>query len=195
MPTLSEVRYNEQRSHILTAARVVFASKGFHKASIKDIMKEASVSNGAIFTYFKTKDAIILEIINQNLGVFCKRVDEIVESDERLSFDDVLIALLELVRQISLGPGRSMSLHVWSISMLDDLIASHTREHFDKIQNSLSCLVTKFKKRGELGGDVSAARAAKALFSILIPGYILQLTMLEGMDPKAYLKAHKALWM
>jgi AcrR family transcriptional regulator len=56
MPTLREERYNEQRSHILLAAKTVFARKGFHDASIKDIMKEACVSNGAIFTYFRTKD-------------------------------------------------------------------------------------------------------------------------------------------
>ena len=194
MPTLREERYKEQRTHILLAAKSVFARKGFHDASIKDIMKEASVSNGAIFTYFRTKDAIIAEIIDEKLGLFRQRIDDIVNNADGLKFDEVILALLELVRKISLGPGRAMSLHVWSMSMLDEKIGQHTCAHFENINVSLARLITTFIKRGDLPENLNAKRSAKALFSILIPGYILQLTLCGGMDAKTYLSAHRTLW-
>jgi AcrR family transcriptional regulator len=195
MPSLTETRYQEQRAHILMAARMVFARKGFHRTSIKDIMNEAGVSNGAIFAYFKNKDQMIIEIIDQNLGLFLQRVEAIADNPEDLAFEDVLIALLELVRQISFGPGRSMSMHVWSLAMLEPEVADHLRSHFENITLSLKRLVMRFQKLGDLPQTLSAQRTAKALFSILIPGYIVQLLLLESIEPRVYLKAHQTLWL
>lgn len=195
MPSLTETRFAEQRAHILMAARLVFARKGFHRTSIKDVMEEAGVSNGAIFTYFKNKDQMIVEIIDQNLGLFFQRVEAIAINPENLGFEDVLIALLELVRQISFGPGRSMSMHVWSLAMLEPDVADHLRSHFEKITLSLTRLVMRFQKSGDLPETLSAQKAAKALFSMLIPGYIVQLLLLESIEPRVYLRAHQTLWL
>lgn len=195
MPSLSEIRYQEQKAHILLAARTVFARNGFHRSSIRDIMEEAKVSNGAIFTYFKTKDDIIIEIIDQNLGVFCQRIDEIIQSSEKLCFEEVLVALLELVRKISLGPGRSMSMHVWSLSMLEPEVAKHTKRHFEKIIASLERLVKKFRNQTGSTSKANHRKTAKALFSMLIPGYIVQLLLVDGIEPSAYLKAQKSIWL
>lgn len=193
MPTLSEVRYQEQRAHILLAARMVFAKYGFHRASIRDIMEEAKVSNGAIFTYFKTKDEMILEIIDQNLGLFTQRIQEVIATSEALKFDEVIVALLNLVRQISLGPGRSMSMHVWSLAMLEPEVAQHTTKHFDRIIASLERLIKKFQKSGGFPAKSNPQKSAKALFSVLIPGYIVQLLLVDSIEPEAYLKAHRGL--
>lgn len=194
MPTLSEIRYQEQRDHILLAARNVFAREGFHRASIRDVMEEAKVSNGAIFTYFKSKDEMILEIIDMNLGTFLRRVDDIIDSSEPLGFEEVLLALLELVKQISLGSGRSMSMHVWSLSMLEPGVGQHTKIHFQKILTSLVRLVKKYQKQGGALASANPQKISVALFSMLIPGFIVQLLLLDGLDTSAYLKAHKAIW-
>lgn len=194
MPALNEIRYQEQRAHILLAARTVFAREGFHRASIRDIMEEAKVSNGAIFTYFKSKDEMILEIINMNLGAFLRRIDEIIDSKESLRFEEVLLALLELVKQISLGAGRSMSMHVWSLSMLEPEVAQHTKVHFQKIVSSLAQLVKKHQAQGGIPLSTNPQKVSVALFSILIPSLIVQLLFLDGLDTSAYLKAHKTLW-
>ena len=193
MPALSQTRYDEQRAHILGAARQVFARKGFHQTSIKDIMEEAKVSNGAIFTYFKTKDEMILEIIRENLGQIIQRINEIVASSDHIDLEETLLALLEMVRQISLGPGRAMSMHVWSLSMVNPDVENHTREHCHQIHRSLEDLVKRFQKAGALSMDLNPKRTAKALFSMLLPGYILQLLLVERIEPLAYLKAYKGL--
>lgn len=193
MPALSQTRYDEQRAHILGAARQVFARKGFHQTSIKDIMEEAKVSNGAIFTYFKTKDEMILEIIRENLGQIIQRINEIVASSDHIDLEETLLALLEMVRQISLGPGRAMSMHVWSLSMVNPDVENCTREYCHQIHQSLEELVKHFQKAGALSMDLNPKRTAKALFSMLLPGYILQLLLVERIEPLAYLKAYKGL--
>ncbi len=54
-----------RRSQILDAATAVFAEKGFHKAIIKDVAKQAGVADGTIYNYFENKTALVLAILNR----------------------------------------------------------------------------------------------------------------------------------
>ncbi|MGB8645249.1 MAG: helix-turn-helix domain-containing protein [Anaerolineae bacterium] len=42
----------QRRNQILTAARAVFARKGFERATIADIAREAVMAEGSIYNYF-----------------------------------------------------------------------------------------------------------------------------------------------
>ncbi len=58
-PDVSE----ERRSQILEAAMSVFSRLGFHEARMDDIAHEAGLSKGALYLYYKSKDAIIGAIL------------------------------------------------------------------------------------------------------------------------------------
>jgi AcrR family transcriptional regulator len=192
VPKISTARHDNQRANILMAARMVFARKGYSDATIKDICEQGGVSNGAYFTYFKSKKEPLLEIIEQNLGLFNVRIDEIVDKSGNQPFEESCIALLGVVKTIVTGPGRAMSIHVWSLSMLDEEIANHTRDCFIKINKSLCRLINKHRKLTGLKSKVTSVQAARALFSKLIPGYIVQILMVGDMEPKAYLDANRS---
>lgn len=67
MPRSEEAKQrlrDEQRTHILEAARRVFARKG-PAATMDDIATEASVSHGLPYRYFASKDAILHAITEQ----------------------------------------------------------------------------------------------------------------------------------
>lgn len=54
-----------QRNQILDTAITVFAEKGFHKATIKDVAKVAKVADGTIYNYFENKTALVLGILDR----------------------------------------------------------------------------------------------------------------------------------
>lgn len=60
-PSVSEERKNQ----ILDAAIAVFARRGFYKARMEDIAREASLSKGALYWYFESKDGIILALLHR----------------------------------------------------------------------------------------------------------------------------------
>ena len=194
MPKLKEVIFLEKRQHILMCARQVFASQGYEATKIQHILKAAGITNGALFVYFESKRDILLALIDENLGLFCQRIDDIADLSHELEREDTLVMLLDLVRQISLGPGRAMSLHVWSAAMVDEVIKSHLQMHFKKILRSITKLLSSLKKEGKLGGSVNVNKAAHGLFALFIPGYIVQLLFISAMEPRAYLNAHRELW-
>ena len=52
----------DKREQILKAALRLFVEFGFHGTPTSRIAKEAGVSNGTLFHYYKTKDELVLEL-------------------------------------------------------------------------------------------------------------------------------------
>ncbi len=69
-----------RRNQILDAAAKVFAEKGFHAATIKDIATEAGIAHGTIYTYFENKTALLL-------GIFDRMKASIMQENTPLALD------------------------------------------------------------------------------------------------------------
>lgn len=72
---LAEADDSAKRRQIVEGARSVFLSRGFDAASMGDIAKEAGVSKGTLYVYFKDKDELFAAIVHgecamQAEGVF-----------------------------------------------------------------------------------------------------------------------------
>ncbi|ANS76750.1 TetR family transcriptional regulator [Paenibacillus yonginensis] len=56
---------NERRDQILQSALRRFAKDGYHATKISDIVAEVGVAQGTFYWYFKSKEAIALEIVKE----------------------------------------------------------------------------------------------------------------------------------
>ena len=54
-----------RRAQILDAATRVFAEKGFHRATIREIATVAGVADGTIYNYFANKSALLLGLLDR----------------------------------------------------------------------------------------------------------------------------------
>ena len=52
---IQQLLISARRHQILDAATTVFAEKGFHRATIKDIVRQAGIIDGTIYIYFASK--------------------------------------------------------------------------------------------------------------------------------------------
>jgi len=75
--SIQEQLMQARRNQILDAASQVFADKGFHPTTIKDIAKVAGIADGTIYNYFKNKTALLI-------GIF-DRMRTAVEPDETMA--------------------------------------------------------------------------------------------------------------
>ncbi len=65
-----------KREFIETAIKI-FKNKGYEKTSINDILKEMNITKGAFYYYFKSKEALLGEVVNeliQGIGIMIKEV-------------------------------------------------------------------------------------------------------------------------
>ena len=66
-----------RRQQIIVAAKRIFSAKGFNKATMEDIAKEAEISPGTIYIYFKNKDELYASLsirILQHLNIRLEHV-------------------------------------------------------------------------------------------------------------------------
>jgi AcrR family transcriptional regulator len=70
MPPRDEQDFEGRRQQIIDAALQVFASKGFEKATNKDIAAASGISSPAlIYHYFKDKNDLFCQVLEQRLSV------------------------------------------------------------------------------------------------------------------------------
>ena len=69
----------DKRARILQSAENVFSDKGYLQATISEIAKIASVSEGTIYEYFKNKDDLLFSIPEQRFKEHIRALDEIFE--------------------------------------------------------------------------------------------------------------------
>ncbi|MBP1693502.1 MAG: TetR/AcrR family transcriptional regulator [Chloroflexi bacterium] len=80
-----ERQFAARREQIIQAAAHLFASKGFHRTTTKDIAEAAQVSEGTLYNYIDNKDDLLIGIMDmltaaQQMGAhFDHPVDESVE--------------------------------------------------------------------------------------------------------------------
>jgi TetR/AcrR family transcriptional repressor of uid operon len=93
MPKLKPDIQRARREHILDAAETCFARAGFHRTTMHDICREASVSPGALYVYFDSKEALIAGISERDRAEFAYRLDALAAAP------DFMQALRELGEQ------------------------------------------------------------------------------------------------
>ena len=68
MPRVSVAHEQAVRARIVESALRVFAEKGYHGATIGDVVRDSGLSVGAIYTYFRGKDELFFATCEYSAG-------------------------------------------------------------------------------------------------------------------------------
>lgn len=71
-----------RKNQILDSAAIVFAKKGFHPATIRDIAQHAGIADGTIYNYFDNKTALLM-------GIFERMRASVIERQPPLPAGDI----------------------------------------------------------------------------------------------------------
>lgn len=58
-------RIDRRRAQILAAASRVFARRGFHRTTVREVAREAGIADGTIYLYFASKRDLLLALLGQ----------------------------------------------------------------------------------------------------------------------------------
>ena len=85
-------RYDSQKQLAIRSAASVFAEKGFHGASTKDIAERMGIKQGSIYYYFKSKEEALAEVCLFGIEDYVERMQSIASSDQ--PFEAKLLATI-----------------------------------------------------------------------------------------------------
>jgi AcrR family transcriptional regulator len=79
-PLTPERRRAMTRQHLLDAAAIVFARNGFHGSTLDEVAATAGFSKGAVYSNFKSKDDLFLELFHERIDRQFAVVSEALET-------------------------------------------------------------------------------------------------------------------
>jgi AcrR family transcriptional regulator len=169
-----------RRAQILEAALECFATRGYHTATMDDLVRASGLSKGTLYWHFSSKEEVFL-------ALFDRFVEEIFDAWSRLETEDrpsleVLRALGEVsVDRLTSDP---LPLGAWA----EFLLQPRARERYASVlRNSrerLATLVRRGIQRGEIR-DLDPKAIAAAL-TAAVEGTMLQAMVDPGFDARAH---------
>jgi AcrR family transcriptional regulator len=174
MPKVSQSYLNARRIEILEAATRCFAREGFHRATMKDIVKESKLSPGAIYNYFQSKGEIIEAIANERH----RKERQMIEEAKR---EKTLEQSLSRVRDQFLGTiqnpkerlRRRVSIQLWAESQRNPAILKLVQRGMNGPRKLLAGILADAQERKEIEASVDADAVARMLIAIF-HGLVLQ---------------------
>lgn len=74
-------KYQRRYGEIIDAAAAVFAEKGYHGSSTKDIADRLGIRQGSLYYYFESKESALEEVCQIGVGGFVQGLEAILASD------------------------------------------------------------------------------------------------------------------
>ena len=160
-----------KRAHILGAAAHLFAEKGFHATTVRDVARAAGVADGTIYNYFENKDALLLGLFDQMNQSASDEVDP-----EHLSTLD-LRSFLKLYIQQPLRAFEANDFALFRVIMSEIMVNRELGERFSQqILEPMICGAEAFMKAWGARNGVAFGRSdlSVRIISSLIIGALIQ---------------------
>ncbi len=151
MPKLKPDIQRARREHILDAAEQCFARAGFHRTTMHDICKEASVSPGALYVYFDSKEALIAGSAERDRADFGERLATLSQAP------DFLAALKEIGEHYFVGEPvykRRMCIEIGLESTRNERVGAIVREVDDFVLKGFESLFQRMKDEGRIAPEL-----------------------------------------
>ncbi len=168
--TVRQERSEATRNQILEAALQCFARHGYDKTSTEVIAKEAGVSQGIIFHYFKTKEGLFTAIVKKGIEGF----DRCVERAERSGLpprEKIVLLMRAMGEMARADPARTSLI----IRQLFQMTLDPEKVEFLGIARVIGTIREAFeegKKSGAFREDLDSETAALSVLGIYLANYV-----------------------
>ncbi len=167
MPRITAEREEATRRRILEAAESVFADRGFHDASIDDVVRASGLSVGAIYSYFHGKDELVqaccLKSINEAIdGILA---DLRTGGTVRQNLDRALDAWFAWLEKDSWA--HMFLIQSWAAAAESQAIRDTLIRRRERIATVGAILIREGVENGELRADIDVERIARGIAAML----------------------------
>ena len=182
MPRVSDEYLEQRRQQILHAARRCFARQGFYETSMQDVFREAGLSAGAVYRYFKSKDELVQAISASVFDRMAAAIEGALAEEPVPGLDEIAARLAAAAQELSGedGPAR-VAPPAWAAALHNPELATTVRGILGPLRAGWVKAAQRMRDDGRLppGADVDAAGVV--LFALL-PGFLLQHLILGDTD-------------
>lgn len=169
MPKLNDEQMRSRRKQIMQAAFACVARKGFHQTSMRDICREAKMSIGAVYNYFKGKEEILAAMTKEGRQAKRSILAELKERpNARESFQEFFRYLFLAYKNSSFSTVGAIDLETYCEATRNKEVRKIVQEEFSSLTNSLEALIRHWQRKNEIRDDIHPGYLAGYLISLSI---------------------------
>jgi len=144
-------KYQQQRLQAIKSAAAVFAHKGFHGSSTRDIAERMGIKQGSLYYYFKSKQEALGEVCLFGIEDYVDHMKVIAASDQ--SFESKLMATI--TSHLSSYRERNEALKVYNDERL--YLPEDKRSNLKLLGSSYRQLLEEIFEEGVASGALRAS--------------------------------------
>lgn len=187
MPKVSAEHGDARQRQILDAALECFSRQGFHKTTMKDIVRESGLSAGAIYNYFSSKGEIIDAIARERHASERALLEAALpESHKPLEAGELVRAFFQSFASEEQKTGRRVGIDVWAEALRNRAVLTTVRRGVDEPRRLLAELVRNAQARDELPPELDPDGMARVMVAVF-QGFVLQQAWDPDTDIEQYL--------
>jgi AcrR family transcriptional regulator len=165
---------HNKRQQILDAAYQVFSSKGYHRATVDEIIALADTGKGTVYNYFVNKEQLFYTVIQEKSTPFQAALQRIVSSQEQplKKFRNMVKVFLEFYVQhgdlwrVMMHEIRGFGVGGCSNFSKEQIEKYH--EWFDQTIGMFEKVIVEGKEQNVIRPECDALKAAHGIVSVII---------------------------
>jgi len=191
VPKLKPEELESRHREIVDAARRCFLLNGFHQTTTDDICREASITPGGLYHYFRSKEDVISAVITASAEESVQRLAALAEdaANTRSSIRALAGTFSDTMRDSEIDGFTRLDVDVWAESLRNDKLAEITKESWAVRRDWLRGLISNAIDEGVYVPEVDATGLANLIMSIWIGLRMGRLLWGDDFNPEATLQA------
>jgi AcrR family transcriptional regulator len=179
---------DQRKSQILNAAEDIFTKKGFDEARMNDIAEKTGLSKGTLYLYFKSKDDLIVAILDRIFQNEFRQLENLQESESSASE-----AIWKLTNTISRDIVRLLRLipiiyNFLALAFRNKHVQRALKEYINRYLNILIPMIQRGIDSGEFR-QVDAREVAIAAGAIIEGTILLWAYDKSVVDPERHIRS------
>lgn len=176
MPKLKPETLESRKNHILHAALTRFADTGYNLTTMDDIVEEAGLSKGSIYTYFSSKKELFLTLLEKMLGD--TGLISILSSNRltgRQKLDAAMAGMIAFTATQTYQDYAALLMDAWAQSQVDEDVKHTLASIYSKLRSLFGQLIEQGVSSGEFKPVNPTALAD--VFIALFDGLMVQMKL------------------
>ncbi|MGL5965079.1 MAG: TetR/AcrR family transcriptional regulator [Fusobacteriaceae bacterium] len=128
----SDINREKKREMIILSAKNLIIQKGYRKTNVEDITNGINIAKGSFYTYFKSKDQLIIKILQEAVEAICEKNSEARELE--LGFEELLKCSIEKKFNVDKEVA-FRTLFLYHLSLNLDMLSRDITEKLIEIKN------------------------------------------------------------
>ena len=167
----------ESQQQILSAAMTCFLRKGYHRATMDDIVNESGLSKGTLYWYFKSKKELFLALIQTILEPIEQSWLTLIDDPSKSAVEKLrLITSLFRVELSEMAPFFGIMMEAWSLTRHDPDVETVVKGIYEPYLKTMTHIIDEGMSNDEF--KIDSAESTALVILVLYDG----LTLFKGME-------------